>query len=90
MLSSESKDWCHEFATTDVSKRFADNEWLVEDNGVPVLREALASVVCDVDQEEPFGSHMVIRGLVRSTSFRQDTNGLIYLDGRYACTRNID
>lgn len=90
VLGSDSKDWCHAFATSDVAERFADEDWVRDDNGVPVLREALASMVCDVDQAEPFGSHMVIRGLVRSTTFRQDAKGLIYLDGRYACTRTID
>lgn len=90
VLDSDSKDWCHAFATSDVSERFAPDDWMLDEKGTPVFRKALASMVCEVDQAEAFGSHMVVRGLVRSTSFRQDTNGLIYLDGRYACTRNID
>ena len=90
VLGSDSKDWCNAFATTDVARRFAADDWIYDERGVPVLRDALSSIVCDVDQAEPFGSHMVIRGLVRATHFRQDTDGLIYLDGRYARSRNFD
>jgi flavin reductase (DIM6/NTAB) family NADH-FMN oxidoreductase RutF len=90
VLGSDSKDWCHAFATSDVGERFAADDWIYDDNGVPLLRAALSSIVCDVDQAEPFGSHMVIRGLVRNTHFRQDTDGLIYLDGRYARPRTFD
>lgn len=90
VLGSDSKDWCHAFATSDVAERFAASDWTSDENGVPVLREALSSMVCDVDQAEAFGSHMVIRGLVRSTAYRQDADGLIYLDGRYARPSNFD
>lgn len=90
VLGSESRDWCHAFATSDVATRFAAEDWAFDDVGVPVLRGALSSIVCDVDQAEPFGSHMVIRGLVRATHFRQDADGLIYLDGRYARSRTFD
>ncbi len=90
VVGSGSKDWCHAFATSDVGERFAADDWIYDENCVPLLRAALSSIVCDVDQAEPFGSHMVIRGLVQSTHFRQDTDGLIYLDGSYARPRTFD
>ncbi len=90
VLGSDSKDWCHAFANSDVAERFAASDWATDENGVPLLRDALSSMVCDVDQAEAFGSHMVIRGLVRSTGYRQDADGLIYLDGRYARPCDFD
>lgn len=90
VLGCDDRDWCHAFATTSIEERFREEDWAQDECGAPVLRNALASIVCDVDQAEPFGSHMVIRGLVRDAAFRQDADGLIYLDGQYARTCPFD
>ncbi|OYX62211.1 MAG: hypothetical protein B7Y88_14575 [Sphingomonadales bacterium 32-64-17] len=84
MIGAEGEDWCQAFFTADPTTRFSPEDWETHPLGVPVCRKAIASVVCEVDHAEPFGSHMVIRGLVRDASFRQNADGLIYMDGRYA------
>lgn len=84
MVDSSGELWCNAFFAAEPASRFRPEDWDDSASPAPVLRNAAASVVCDVDQAEPFGSHMVIRGLVRQATFRQDGHGLIYLDGRYA------
>lgn len=84
MVDSQSEAWCNAFFAAEPGSRFKPEDWDGQSFDAPVLRDAAASVVCEVDQAEPFGSHMVIRGLVREATFRHDRHGLIYLDGRYA------
>lgn len=84
MVGAADEDWCKSFVAADPATRFAADHWETHPLGVPVYRGAISSIVCKVDQAEPFGSHMVIRGLVRDASFSQEADGLIYLDGRYA------
>lgn len=84
ILDHCSEGWCREFVRATPDKRFAPGEWAEHVSGVPIFRDALASVICEVDQAEPFGSHYVIRGLVQDVAVREPHEGLIYLDGRYA------
>lgn len=84
MVDSQHDAWCHAFFAAEPASRFRPENWDDLSFDAPVLRDAAASVVCEVDQAEPFGSHMVIRGLVREATFRHERHGLIYLDGRYA------
>lgn len=84
MVSAADEGWCRTFVSADATSRFAAADWERHPLGTPVYRGAIAHLVCEVDEAEPFGSHVVIRGLVRDASFGQGTDGLIYLDGRYA------
>lgn len=84
MIDGRREAWCNAFFAAEPDSRCKPEDWDNHTFAAPVLRDAAASVICDVDQAEPFGSHMVIRGLVRAATFRQERHGLIYLDGRYA------
>ncbi|MCB2065172.1 MAG: flavin reductase family protein [Erythrobacter sp.] len=53
VLGSDSKDWCHAFATADVDSRFNAEDWQQHDCGVPVMRGALSSMVCQVARPNP-------------------------------------
>lgn len=83
-LGHTSECWCREFVGAPSDRRFAPSDWQDHSSGVPVFNDAIAAVICDVDQAEPFGSHYVIRGIVRDVAVREPHEGLIYLDGRYA------
>lgn len=74
---------CHAFVTAPAAERFGHGDWTAHASGIPLLESALAGLVCRVDKAEPFGSHMVIRGLVDYVALDPSSDALIYLDGHY-------
>ncbi len=86
VLGEDDADWCHQFVTTPVETRFAAEDWDDHASGVPAYRKAIASIICDVDGTDAFGSHMIVRGVVRDAICGDNKRGLIYLDGNYART----
>jgi len=46
------------------AERFAHGEWVDHENGVPYLKDAVASFICDVDVTMPYGSHYAFAGKV--------------------------
>jgi flavin reductase (DIM6/NTAB) family NADH-FMN oxidoreductase RutF len=83
LLGRDQEQACQDFVAAPVNKRFESAEWDTHDSGIPLLRSALAGIVCTLDHAEPFGSHMVIRGLVDYVSLASTSDALVYLDGRY-------
>lgn len=66
--------------------RFRSGQWLDSAHGVPVLQDALASMVCDVVCTQALGTHSLIVGKVRQTAcssanpvvhFNATTHGLV-------------
>lgn len=86
ILGDGDAEWCDRFASNPAEARFNAEEW-EDSSNVPVYRNAIASIVCDVDAQEPFGSHVIVRGLVRETMTGSHRRGLIYLDGGYAAAQ---
>lgn len=84
ILGDGDAEWCHQFVSTPPAERFRTADWADHPLGVPVYRGALASIVCDVDCADDFGSHIIVRGLVQDAILGEHRRGLIYLDGRYA------
>ena len=84
ILGDDDGDWCQNFVSAPADTRCAETDWADCDSGAPVLRRAIASIVCEVDAIENFGSHAIIRGLVLKTAVGDHRRALIYLDGRYA------
>jgi flavin reductase (DIM6/NTAB) family NADH-FMN oxidoreductase RutF len=56
-----------------------------EDNGVPVLTDAQARIVCANDAKFDYGSHSIFVGRVLSVGVHGEIDPLIYVDGHYAC-----
>jgi flavin reductase (DIM6/NTAB) family NADH-FMN oxidoreductase RutF len=56
--------------------RFAGLPSFVSDDGVPMLADALAVLVCDVQDEHAAGDHTVVLGRVRSIHTLRAGTGL--------------
>jgi flavin reductase (DIM6/NTAB) family NADH-FMN oxidoreductase RutF len=61
-------------------------------DGVPVLREALAVLVCALEAEHPAGDHTIVLGRVLEVRHREPRAPLVFFDGgfrtlepRYGC-----
>ncbi|WP_413105162.1 flavin reductase family protein [Streptomyces sp. Inha503] len=67
--------------------KFADVE-TVDDHGVPVLKDAIAAVVCDVAEALPGGDHTIFVGDVRRCAHRVDGRPLLYFAGGFGGLRH--
>jgi flavin reductase (DIM6/NTAB) family NADH-FMN oxidoreductase RutF len=63
--------------------RFHSAAW-AEENGVPVLPDAQASIVCAKRDRFDYGSHTIFLGRVTSVGIHGGVDPLIYVDGHYA------
>jgi flavin reductase (DIM6/NTAB) family NADH-FMN oxidoreductase RutF len=62
--------------------RFGLGGWS-EENGVPVLPDAQARIVCAKEDRFDYGSHTIFLGRVTSVGMHGAVDPLIYVDGRY-------
>ena len=62
-------------------RRFGD--WTTDSDGLPALRDCLASMSCRVAATAEFGTHTVFMGNVREVRLSGAVNPLIYLDGQF-------
>lgn len=83
ILGRADEQLCRDFVSAPVDSRFALADWITHETGTPLLRSALAGLVCTLDKAEPFGSHMVIRGIVDYVALDPSSDALVFLDGRY-------
>jgi flavin reductase (DIM6/NTAB) family NADH-FMN oxidoreductase RutF len=83
VLGRLDEETCQAFVAAPADSRFTHGEWECRETGIPLLRSALARIVCTLDKAEPFGSHMVIRGIVDYVALEPSNDALVYLDGRY-------
>lgn len=83
ILSEDLAASCHAFVATPAAERFDTVTWSDVGDGIPVVHGAVATILCCVDKAEPFGSHMVVRGLVERVMLGECDRPLAYLDGRY-------
>lgn len=90
ILSEEQAECCNAFVATSAAKRFDTVAWTGITDGIPVVHGAVATIVCSVDKAEPFGSHIVIRGLVERVMLGECERPLAYVNGRYGAVRFDD
>jgi flavin reductase (DIM6/NTAB) family NADH-FMN oxidoreductase RutF len=55
----------------------------IDDYGVPLLKDAIARVVCDVSEVLAGGDHTIFVGNVRHFEHRQDGRPLLYFAGTF-------
>jgi flavin reductase (DIM6/NTAB) family NADH-FMN oxidoreductase RutF len=63
--------------------RFLCGEWASDDEELPYLIPAQASVFCDMDAISSYGTHSIIVGKVRQVAVRGQVAPLLYQDGQY-------
>lgn len=83
ILSEAQAAACNTFVATPSAERFGTVAWSGTEEGIPIVHGAVATILCSVDKAEPFGSHMIVRGLVQRVMLGESERPLAYLDGRY-------
>lgn len=81
VLGAGSRELALNFAQSKPDK-FLDVEYH-EDHGVPVLREAIAHVVCDVSAALPGGDHTIFVGDARHFEHHDQARPLLYFAGGF-------
>lgn len=65
------------------AERFSFGEWNACERGVPMLRDAIAAIQCEVDREIEYGTHTIIIGRVLNTCLSDELTPLVYVNGAY-------
>jgi flavin reductase (DIM6/NTAB) family NADH-FMN oxidoreductase RutF len=65
-------------------ERFSVGDWTTSAEGLPILIEAQANLVCRLEQSVRFGTHDIVIGAVERVSMREKISPLLYEDGKYA------
>jgi flavin reductase (DIM6/NTAB) family NADH-FMN oxidoreductase RutF len=80
---------CHEGIAIDCGgrlkgeARFTTGDWQMSGHGVPYLRDAQASLVCEQDGRFEYGTHTVFIGRIKEVQMTGEVDPLVYLDGAY-------
>ncbi|MFJ9567186.1 flavin reductase family protein [Streptomyces fuscichromogenes] len=85
VLGEDSEALARNFAVSKADK-FAGVE-TIDDHGVPVLKDAIAAVVCDVAEEIAGGDHTIFVGAVRYCTHRVDSRPLVHFAGGFGALR---
>ncbi|MEV5150240.1 flavin reductase family protein [Streptomyces sp. NPDC052727] len=81
VLGENSEHLARNFAASKPDK-FAGVE-TYDDHGVPVLKDAIAAVVCDVAEALPGGDHTIFVGDARYCEHKLDCRPLVYFAGGF-------
>ncbi|RQS26826.1 MULTISPECIES: flavin reductase family protein [unclassified Burkholderia] len=71
------------------AERFQHGHW-DHNEGMPVLADAQAAIVCEVDSQIHYGGHDVIVGRVTRVRVEEAIAPLLYQDGKLAISRFLD
>lgn len=84
ILRAEAATFCRSFSAASSNERFDIGEWSRDDeNDLPILAEAQASILCRLGPTLSFGSHTIVVGEVMDVVVSSDIEPLIYLDGGF-------
>src|SRR3546814_4046843 len=92
-------DWSSDVCSSDLEEisracggklkgeeRFALGKWLEGVDGVPVLADSQASIVCKNEVSVSYGTHGIFIGKVLQIFQHGEVDPLVYIDGRYTTT----
>lgn len=69
--------------------RFEDGEWTQSPEGVPVLKDAVASLICTTQMTLGVATHTLFIGQVQSIVNHPSIDPLIWVDGTFASATRI-
>jgi flavin reductase len=72
------------------AERFTHGDWRSGEFGAPYLADAQANLFCAKENEIRYGSHTIFIGRVLHVRLRGDVAPLLYRDGAYACSIDLD
>lgn len=85
MLQVDQHDVSSAFAGKLKGKeRFSVGDWQPSAEGLPVLMNAQASLICDLETSIAFGTHEIVIGKVKTVLMSERISPLLYEDGKYA------
>jgi flavin reductase (DIM6/NTAB) family NADH-FMN oxidoreductase RutF len=70
-------------ATPAGADRFAGLDWELGRSGVPLLKDALACLECEIVAEHPAGDHWIVVGRVDDLRIPQLGEPLVFFDGAF-------
>lgn len=82
LLDSEQERLCRQFVKHERDK-FDGVALLDHPKQLPILRDCLAHLVCDVDRVHPAGDHDIVVGAVRDYCLREAIEPLVFLKGQF-------
>ena len=82
ILGEDHQDLARQFSSR--TDRFAGVDHTAE-HGVPVLRDAIATVVCEVADELPGGDHTIFIGQALWFSHQEHARPLVHCRGEFSC-----
>jgi flavin reductase len=83
LLSADHGEHCSAFSgRLQGAERFTCGEWRRE-RGMPLLTDAQAGLLCEVDKEIPYATHTIFIAQVIETRVGGPLNPLVYFDGRH-------
>ncbi len=83
ILSAEQEEVSRRFVgKRAMEEKFSELAWL-DEHGVPVLRDCLAVIVCDVAQEVEAGDHAIVIGSPVHVAANDDLHPLVFYRGGY-------
>jgi len=87
VLGTDQSTFARIFSARDVTgeQRFLSGAWRESVDGVPHLPSANATMVCSIESEVAFGSHVAVIGRVTEVLMNDDTakSPLLYFEGDY-------
>ena len=83
ILRGDQDDLARTFSRQAIEDRFAHGDWKADENGVPFLADAQASVFCAVEDSHRHRTHSIVIGAVYRVAVRERVHPLLYQDGRY-------
>jgi 3-hydroxy-9,10-secoandrosta-1,3,5(10)-triene-9,17-dione monooxygenase reductase component len=81
ILSEEQESDCWTFAKKGTDK-FANAQYELSEDGVPMLKENLSTLVCDVHEVLEGGDHWIVTGLVKAISRKEEKQPLLFYKGK--------
>lgn len=81
ILSEEQETDCWTFAKRGIDK-FANAQYEFSSDGIPVLKENLSTLICDVHEVLEGGDHYIITALVKEISRNEEKRPLLFYKGK--------
>jgi flavin reductase (DIM6/NTAB) family NADH-FMN oxidoreductase RutF len=84
MLGSDGEAMARRFATRGVSK-FESDDVVPGEQGLPLIRSAVATLICRKFADHDCGDHSLIVGKVQSVKLAEGGDSLVYYRQKYGC-----
>jgi len=81
VLASESKALCGQLAGK--GDKFADVDFTLSENGLPLLADALLTIECKIAWTHEAGDHLFVLGRVVSMNIQREGDPMLFLRGQY-------